>query len=159
MPARFVADGMLGSLTRKLRLYGLDVLYYPDMADDALLRISEERGRVLLTADKELHLLAIRRGVPCVHVSVKGEAAMAALIFKEMGLEPSLDPTSARCPLCNGEVREVEKGEVTSLVPPLVLARQERFYQCASCQHLYWEGGHWFRLARFDEEVKEALKG
>jgi uncharacterized protein with PIN domain len=159
MPARFIADGMLGSLARKLRLYGLDVLYYPDMADDALLRISEEGGRVLLTADKELHRQAIRRGVPCVHLQVKGEAAMAALIFKEVGLDPPLDSAATRCPLCNGEVRFVTKEEVSHLVPPQVLARQERFYQCASCQHVYWEGGHWFRLSRFDEEVKEALRG
>jgi uncharacterized protein with PIN domain len=159
MPAKFVADGMLGSLARKLRLYGLDVLYYPDMADEALLRTSEEGSRVLLTADKELHRQAIRKSVPCVYVSVKGDAAMAALVFREMGLDLRLDPEGARCPLCNGEVRAVEKGEVSSNVSPQVLARQERFYQCVSCQHVYWEGGHWFHLARFDEEVKGALKG
>jgi uncharacterized protein with PIN domain len=158
MPAKFVADGMLGALARKLRLYGLDVLYFPDMADAELLRLSDGEGRVLLTADKELHRRAIRRGVSCVHVSVKGEAAMAALIFRETGLHPPLDPETARCPLCNGEVHAAKSQEVSSLVPPLVLARQERFYQCASCQHVYWEGGHWFHLAQFDEEVKEALK-
>jgi hypothetical protein len=158
MPAKFIADGMLGALTRKLRLYGLDVLYFPDMADAELLRKSEVEGRVLLTADKELHRRAVRRGVSCVKVSTKGEAAMAALIFRETGLHPVLKPETARCPLCNGAVRAVGRQEVSSLVPSLVLERQERFYQCASCQHVYWEGGHWFHLARFDEEVKEALK-
>jgi uncharacterized protein with PIN domain len=156
---KFVADGMLGSLARKLRLYGLDVLYYPDMADDDLLRTCEGGGRVLLTSDRELHGRAVRKGVTCVEVSVRGDAAMAALIFKELAIRPPLEPSAARCPVCNGEVIAVDKGEVSKLVPPQVLARQERFYQCASCQHVYWEGGHWFRLARFDQEVKEALKG
>jgi uncharacterized protein with PIN domain len=75
-----------------------------------------------------------------------------------LGINPTLDPAAARCPVCNGEVRPVDREKVSTLVPPQVLARQERFYQCASCQHVYWEGGHWFHLARFDEEVKEALK-
>lgn len=159
MSIRFIADGMLGSLARKLRLYGLDVTYYPDKGDLELLALGKDEGRVLLTADVELHGMARRRGQPCVLISKKGDAAVAAQVFRETGLKPTLDPNGSRCPLCNGEVVPVEKAKVGSQVPSGVYARQERFYQCGSCHHMYWEGGHWFRLTRFDEQVKEALKG
>ncbi|HVP24139.1 MAG TPA: Mut7-C RNAse domain-containing protein [Conexivisphaerales archaeon] len=158
MQPKFVADGMLGSLARKLRLYSLDVLYFPDLPDRELLEKSKAEGRVLLTSDRELHLQALRRGVSCVLVSGKDEASMAAQVFAGAGVSPVLDVASARCPLCNGEVLAVGREDVAGVVPPGVLARQKRFYRCSSCQQLYWEGSHWFRLSKFHEEVREAMK-
>ena len=32
----FVVDGMLGSLARKLRMFGFDTLYYNDAEDDII---------------------------------------------------------------------------------------------------------------------------
>jgi hypothetical protein len=159
MPPRFIADGMLGSLTRKLRLYGFDVLYFPNLADPQLLEKSGAQGRLLLTSDRELHRRALKKGVGCVLVSGRGDVERVAQVFREVGSKPALDVSSARCPLCNGEVSAADKEGVASLVPANVLARQKKFYRCVSCQHVYWEGSHWFRLSRFDEQVMEALKG
>jgi len=158
LPPRFIADGMLGSLTRKLRLYGLDVIYYPDLPDPELLRMCVAEGRVLLTADRELHMRALRSRLPCVLVSERTDAARATQVFRGTGMIPSLDVSKARCPLCNGEVSVVGKEDVRGKVPSGVLARQKKFYRCGSCQHVYWEGSHWFRLSQFDREVKEALE-
>jgi hypothetical protein len=159
MPPRLVADGMLGSLARKLRLYGIDVLYFPDLPDPELLERARVEGRTLLTSDRELHLLASRKGISCIFLLGQDDVALAAQVFRELGVTPSMEVALARCPLCNGQVAPAEKSEVSGRVPPGVLSRQKRFYQCSSCHQVYWEGSHWLRLARFDEQVKEALRG
>jgi len=155
---KLVADGMLGSLTRKLRLYGLDVLYFSDLEDAELLDKSRIEGRTLLTSDRELHRQALKKGIGCILVSAKGEVAMAAQVFGGLGISPTMEVSSARCPSCNGVVVPAETGEVLDAVPAGVLSRQKKFYRCSSCHHVYWEGSHWFRLSRFDEQVKEAMK-
>ena len=52
--AQFVADAMLGKLTKWLRVMGIDVMYDPDAIDAQLLQCAECRGRILLTRDRSL---------------------------------------------------------------------------------------------------------
>ena len=54
----FIADAMLGRLARWLRLLGFDTLYYPDIGDRDLLRLSLQEGRVILTRDS--HFLGVK---------------------------------------------------------------------------------------------------
>ena len=49
----FLADAMLGSIARKLRVFGFDTLYNAQAHDDEILKIAMEQDRVILTADKE----------------------------------------------------------------------------------------------------------
>ncbi|HUO77682.1 MAG TPA: DUF5615 family PIN-like protein, partial [Thermodesulfovibrionales bacterium] len=56
--ARFIADAMLGRLSRWLRLLGFDTLYYPDIKDSDLMKLAVQEGRCLLTRDT--HFLNIR---------------------------------------------------------------------------------------------------
>ena len=44
---------MLGSIARKLRIFGFDTIYIFAHADDEILKIGIEQDRVILTADKE----------------------------------------------------------------------------------------------------------
>jgi len=53
----FLADAMLGSVARKLRIFGFDTLYIAHAHDDEILKTGIEQGRVILTADKELFKL------------------------------------------------------------------------------------------------------
>ena len=41
--AQFVADAMLGKLTKWLRVMGIDVMYDPDVIDAQLLQCAERR--------------------------------------------------------------------------------------------------------------------
>lgn len=52
---KFIADGMLGKLTRWLRMLGQDVEYSNNMEDSQLLTIAKEDDRTLLTRDFELY--------------------------------------------------------------------------------------------------------
>jgi uncharacterized protein len=46
----FLADAMLGSIARKLRIFGFDTLYNAQVNDDEILKIGMEQDRVILTA-------------------------------------------------------------------------------------------------------------
>ena len=48
----FLADAMLGSVARKLRIFGFDTLYIKHIHDDEVLKIGIEDNRVILTCDK-----------------------------------------------------------------------------------------------------------
>jgi uncharacterized protein len=50
----FLADAMLGSVARKLRIFGFDTLYIKHTHDDEILKIAIEDNRAILTCEKEL---------------------------------------------------------------------------------------------------------
>ena len=50
----FVLDGHLGTLARRLRLLGLDVLYSAEATDDDLAALAARDERILLTRDRAL---------------------------------------------------------------------------------------------------------
>ncbi|MEM2914677.1 MAG: DUF5615 family PIN-like protein, partial [Candidatus Bathyarchaeia archaeon] len=66
---KFLADGMLGKLTRWLRLLGCDIEYFHDADDEKLLKISTEENRVLLTRDYQLYRRASTHGVATFYVN------------------------------------------------------------------------------------------
>lgn len=51
---RFVADTMLGKLTKCLRVLGFDVRYNAETTDEQLLRTAKVDDRILLTRDHNL---------------------------------------------------------------------------------------------------------
>src|SRR5208283_689191 len=48
---RFVADVMLGSLARWLRILGFDTIYFRVIDDNELIKIALQQERILLTRD------------------------------------------------------------------------------------------------------------
>ena len=66
MRSVFVVDGMLGSLARKLRMFGFDTLYYNDADDDRLIEVGKQENRVILTCDKMLFQRAINIGLDSI---------------------------------------------------------------------------------------------
>jgi hypothetical protein len=65
----FIADAMLGSLAKRLRLLGFDVLYDHTLADNEVLRLALEQGRVILTRDTGLAARPLARN----HVLIKSD--------------------------------------------------------------------------------------
>jgi uncharacterized protein with PIN domain len=155
---RFAADSMLGSLARKLRLYGFDVFYESTIEDDELLRVCSEQGRALVTSDRQLYSACLKKGLVGVLVTTRGDVDATVQVFDALGLHPELSPGRSRCPLCNGEIREITSEEARRSVRPGVLGHHKTFYRCVSCQQVYWEGSHWFRLKQFNRRVEEGLK-
>lgn len=151
---RFVLDVHLEGLARNLRMLGFDTLLLPrgtapELQDPELARLSSE-GRTLLTRDRDLlKRSTVERGswVRTLH-----PRAQVVEILRRFDLVRQVQPF-ARCTVCNGQVRAVAAEDVLALVPPAVLERHDRLWQCPGCVRVYWEGTHYDRMQRFVEEV------
>jgi uncharacterized protein len=155
-PPRFIADAMLGSLARKLRIFGLDTIYFT--GDDAELEaLAKGKRRVILTCDRGLFDHARRHGARAI--LVEGRTDRERLLSIRGHREASLALFSlgkaSRCAVCNGELEAVLKGDAAAAgVPGSVLARHRLFYRCTSCSRSYWRGKHWDRLRRLCYSLK-----
>jgi len=134
---KLLADGMLGRLTRWLRVLGYDTVYAPDTDDAELLRRARAEGRILLTAD---HALAARRGARTLLIEAQDLTGQLRRVRAALGPPPGAE--FSRCVACNGELVEVEKSTLADCVPPYVLATQQEFYRCPDCGRIYWPGTH-----------------
>ncbi|HEV2389479.1 MAG TPA: Mut7-C RNAse domain-containing protein, partial [Nitrososphaerales archaeon] len=76
-PPRFVADAMLGSLARKLRIFGFDTSYFAEGDDLEVESLAKRERRVILTSDKRLFAHSSKRGVQAI--LVEGETDRARL--------------------------------------------------------------------------------
>ena len=77
---KFIADGMLGKLTRWLRILGYDVKYSNKLDDAKLIVASKKERRVLLTRDLELYKQAIAKGIDAFYLEGEtGEEKLAEL--------------------------------------------------------------------------------
>ena len=139
---RFIADAMLGRLSRWLRLLGFDTLYYPDIKDGDLMRFAVQEDRCLLTRDT--HFMNIRnfRNFLMVHSDDPLEQVMEVLrSFNLNEFKPG------RCARCNGVLDPVpRREEVRNMVPEYVFLQGGSFLRCRACGNVYWEGTH---LKRF----------
>lgn len=155
---KIVADGMLGSLARKLRIFGFDVLYDVKKQDEEILGISREEERLIITSDRNLHNRAILKRLDSILISEDTDEERAASIFRTLNLKPRLNPKDSRCPLCNGEIKETHRDQLSAEIPKEVSMKYNKFYICSKCGKVYWIGSHWFKLKRFSARVTEKLR-
>ncbi|HET6516081.1 MAG TPA: Mut7-C RNAse domain-containing protein [Thermodesulfovibrionales bacterium] len=142
MERRFIADSMLGRLARWLRLLGLDTLYYPDIEDGDLLRLTLREGRFLLTRDS--HFMRMKNLKSLYLVRSNSPLEQLREVITRCGITGYGE---GRCARCNGILQHVpEKGTVRDAVPEYVFLNCNSFFLCHSCGRVYWEGTH---LKRF----------
>jgi uncharacterized protein with PIN domain len=154
---KFITDGMLGKLTRWLRLLGFDVEYANDMEDRKLMTRAQEEKRILLTRDLELFQQAKVHGVNSFLVEGRTEAERLACLAKKYEFSLKIDITVSRCPKCNAQIKVVSKDSVVEKVEKATFTYYNEFWQCPSCGQIYWQGAHWKRIANTLEEAKKIL--
>jgi hypothetical protein len=140
-PVRLLTDGMLGRLTRWLRLLGYDTIYAPDTDDAELLRRARAEDRVLLTAD---HALAARPGARTLLIQAQDLPGQLRQVRAELGPPPGAE--FSRCLVCNGQLAQIDKAALAGKLPPYVLARHDVFFRCPDCERIYWPGTHVERM-------------
>jgi uncharacterized protein with PIN domain len=151
----FACDAMLGGLARWLRAAGYDASWHEGVADPDLVRLAQQQGRLLLTSDIGItHYAVIRDGrLPALWIPhrLRIREQLSFVLGKL-----SLPLRSPRCMACGGQLNEVAKEHVRDRVPPRSYAWQERFWQCSSCQQVFWHGTHW---ARIEAQLRQAVPG
>jgi uncharacterized protein with PIN domain len=136
IPPRFVADHMLGSLARWLRMMGYDTVYDKSLDDRELATFARAENRFILTRDKELAKepgsLLIEKDDLDSQLRVAG--ARFGLRFTEDRI---------RCSACNGELLDLPKDDAKDKVPEGAWQVNEKFWRCSKCDKVYWKGTHW----------------
>ena len=143
---KFLADGMLGKLTRWLRMLGQDVEYSTQLSDDQLLAMAKTENRVLLTKDFELYQRAITRGIDAFYVEGSNEAERLAELSKRYGVPLEMNMTESHCPRCNAKLNAATKEQVKEDVEKNTYLYYDKFWKCPNCGHVYWQGAHWNQI-------------
>jgi len=142
-PPRFVADGNVGRLARRLRMLGFDALFAHPIADDELVAIAAREGRVLLTRDTYIfHRRVVFDGeVRALLITKDDVREQLRQVIRALNLRPPFAVFS-RCLECNEPLAPATREEVASEVPPYILRTQPAFTRCPRCRRVYWAGTH-----------------
>ncbi|MDD3449381.1 MAG: Mut7-C RNAse domain-containing protein [Gammaproteobacteria bacterium] len=137
---RFILDVHLGKLARRLRMLGFDTLYRNDFDDHEIVEIAARERRIILTRDIGL----LKHGAVTHGYWLRSTrpARQIGEVLEHFDLHRLVDPF-ARCTVCNGEVRSVEKSEILDRLHPGTARTFDVFYQCGDCGKVYWEGAHY----------------
>jgi uncharacterized protein with PIN domain len=152
---KFIADGMLGKLTRWLRMLGQDVKYSNQSEDAELIATAENERRVLLTRDLELYKRASAKGIDAFYVEGHTEAEKLAGLAERFGFSLTIDLNRSRCPKCNTQIQSTPKEKLADKVEKNTFAYYEEFWTCPKCGSIYWQGAHWTGIRATLEEAKQ----
>ncbi|MEM2465770.1 MAG: Mut7-C RNAse domain-containing protein [Candidatus Bathyarchaeia archaeon] len=155
---KFIVDGMLGKLTRWLRMLGHNVKYSNKLDDVKLISIAKREKRILLTRDLELYQQATAKGVQAFYVNGETEAERLAQLAKKFGISLDINIAVSRCPKCNTQVKPISKENVKGKVEETTYACYNEFWRCPKCGQIYWQGAHWTRIRKTLETAKEFAK-
>ncbi len=152
---KFIADGMLGKLTRWLRMLGQDVKYSNQFEDEELIMTAKKEHRVLLTRDMELYQRAAAKGVDAFYIEGQTEVEKLAELAKRFDFPLTIDLKRSRCPRCNTKIRPTPKEKLTGKVEKNTFIYYDEFWKCPKCGHIYWQGAHWGRIRATLEKAKK----
>ena len=153
---KFLADTMLGSLAKKLRLIGIDTAYISDPDNSELKYLVRSQSRVLLTRDLDL-----AKSLADLAWSVKGGNLREEYISINEKLKPFHDQFKpfSRCLDCNDPLQSMEPAEAAGKVPPFIYQSRKTFSLCPSCGKVFWEGTHRERMEGEVQWMRGVLQG
>jgi len=155
---KFVADGMLGKLTRWLRMLGQDVEYSRSLNDEQLIEKAKDENGVLLTRDLKLYQHARKQRASATLVKGGTEAEKLASLAKLFNFKLEIDVTVSRCPKCNTPIKPISKDKILNRIPEGTLTHYNEFWECRGCGQIYWRGSHWKRIEKTLKEARQALE-
>lgn len=143
---RFVADQMLGRLSKWLRILGFDTLYLNPTLDSDLLALCKKDDRILLTRDTLLlKVREVREGqVKSLLVDHDELGEQLKQVIQSFHLKPH--SYMVLCPEDNTLLEMVDKQTARQFVPRFVFQTQMDFSRCPKCNRFYWQGTHWQRI-------------
>jgi uncharacterized protein with PIN domain len=155
---KFITDGMLGKLTRWLRMLGHDVTYYRSTDDKELIEIAKTEKRILLTRDLELCQQSATQGVEATLVEAKDAVEKLADLANQFKFKLEIDLSVSRCPKCNTTIKAVPTEKVINQIPEATSTHYNDFWKCPGCNQIYWQGAHWKRIEKTLEKAKNRLE-
>ena len=136
---KFVADCMLGKLSKWLKILGFDTAYFSKIDGDDLLVFAQNESRVLLTRDNEL--IEKSKNVPSLFINSEKWSEQIQQVLDEYNLKGKTKPNS-RCIECNTVLKNLPKERAKNLVTPFIYNDASVFSLCSGCGRVFWNGTH-----------------
>jgi uncharacterized protein len=151
---------MLGSVARKLRIFGFDTLYLRHFNDDDVLKIGVVQGRIILTCDRELFRRIIKAGAHGALLKGSDDLEDIAHVLSKYKISSiGFSTLNSRCSICNGLIiRGRDISDIKRHLPSKVIKWHDEFFQCTNCNKIYWEGSHIIRIRALARELNIKLK-
>ena len=153
---RFIADSHLGKLARHLRMLGFDTAYDRGRNDTALIDLSLQQKRIILTRSVE----ALKNSRVTHGYWLRHHEALEQLreVMRALDLFSQVQPFT-RCMDCNGHIENTDKAGVKGQIDPEIFQRFEEFSQCRGCGKIYWHGTHYERMLRLIRSIVQKNNG
>ncbi len=142
-PPRFLADRMVGTLAKWLRILGYDTVYMPEASPASVKREAHRQGRILLT--RRTCFLNQKDVPPFVFIRADRFREQLKQVCTDLQLTVS-SSLLRRCSVCNQELETIDRERVQSRVPAYVWRTQSTFFRCQQCQRIYWNATHRERI-------------
>lgn len=147
---KFLCDEMLQRLGSWLRAAGYDTLIAKDAEDDyQLLRRAIDKGRLLITRDKELASHR-RAGGTVVYIECDNLEQCIADLSGKLDIDWLMNPFT-RCMNCNTVLIDATPTQLRSL-PPKTKEHVDAAFYCPQCKQVFWGGSHVKRMRGHLEE-------
>ncbi len=142
-PPRFLADRMVGTLAKWLRILGYDTVYMPEVSPASVKREARRQDRILLT--RRTCFLNQKDVPPFVFIRADRFREQLKQVCTDLQLTVS-SSLLRRCSVCNRELETIDRERVQSRVPTYVWQTQSTFFRCRQCQRIYWNATHRERI-------------
>jgi uncharacterized protein with PIN domain len=151
----FIADSMLGKLTKWLRLAGVDVEYDKHIEDYILIKRAKSENREILTRDRSI---PNRKDIKGCLLIWSDHLAEQFLEFMQIYEIDTLKNAFSRCIRCNTLLEEIEKDSLSGQIPSYIWETQDEFRRCNLCRRIYWAGTHRENAESFLRKITGNLK-
>lgn len=140
---RFLADRMVGTLAKWLRILGYDTVYMPEVSPASVKREARRQGRTLLT--RRRCFLNQKDVPPFVFIRADRFREQLKQVCTDLQLKVS-SSLLRRCSVCNRELETIDRAQVQARVPAYVWQTQSGFFHCRQCRRVYWDATHRQRM-------------
>ena len=155
----FMADAMLGKIARKLRMFGFDTIYDPNIDDMDILDSSKNKGRIVLTSDRMLFKRCKKRGINTILTYKETDIENLVTIFSSLNIKSiNSQKVPYLCTSCNGLLNTIiDKNSIKYDIPVRLLHSNKLFYKCTNCRKIYWRGSHMEQISFLINEINMKL--
>ncbi len=137
---RFVCDSTVGKLARFLRMAGFDTAYVKKDDLSAVLSISKEENRMILSRNSQFGEL--RLADQFFHLAADDPFEQFRSVVTAFGLQLEAGNFLTRCLECNELLEKADKEKFRDRLWKFVADTQPRIFYCPRCDKLYWPATH-----------------
>ena len=147
---RFCDDVHLGKLARLLRMLGFDTFYENNLTNNELYEIARNEHRFLLSKAAGFFKFP---GINFYQIKSTDPQEQLKDVIDHFHLRTSFNPFT-RCLYCNEMLEKKEKEELVDALLPQTKKHFSEFWECPTCNKIYWKGSHYERMMKVIEKLK-----